>query len=119
MSFEIIVPALAFRTADNRLDLDLTEAYAERAAETWTDRFILSGSTALGDRLTPTERARILDVWCGVMERSRLLACCWCREDVEQAEHRRILSLVIMQNLHDQAQACSFFAGLPEGAFVY
>jgi hypothetical protein len=24
-----------------------------------------------------------------------------------------------MQNLHDHAQACSFFAGLPEGAFVY
>jgi dihydrodipicolinate synthase/N-acetylneuraminate lyase len=119
LSFEILVPALAFRTADNRLDLDLTEAYAERAAGTWADRFILSGSTALGDRLTPTERARILDVWCGVMERSRLLACCWCREDVEQAEHREILPLVVMQNLHNQAQACSFFADLPEGAFVY
>jgi hypothetical protein len=24
-----------------------------------------------------------------------------------------------MHNLHDHAQACSFFAGLPEGAFVY
>jgi dihydrodipicolinate synthase/N-acetylneuraminate lyase len=71
MSFEVVVPALVFRTPDNRLDLDLTRAYAERAAGTWADRFILLGSTALGDRLTPMERARILDVWCGVLERSR------------------------------------------------
>jgi len=119
MSFEMVIPALAFRTADNRLDLELTRTYAERAAETWTDRFILSGSTALGDLLTVTERAVILDVWSDVMEPSRLLACCWHREDMEQAEHRNILPVVVMQDLSDQAAACSFFAGLPAGAFVY
>jgi dihydrodipicolinate synthase/N-acetylneuraminate lyase len=119
MSFEVVVPALAFRTADNRLDLDLTSAYAERAAGTWVDRFILSGSTALGDLLSSAERATILDVWSGVMDRSRLVACCWCREDIEQAERRGILPLVVMQNLLEKAQACSFFAGLPAGAFVY
>jgi dihydrodipicolinate synthase/N-acetylneuraminate lyase len=83
MSFEVVIPALAFRTAENELDLGLTRAYAERAARTWTDRFILSGSTALGDLLASTERALILDVWSEVLERSRLVACCWCREDIE------------------------------------
>jgi len=119
MSFEVVIPALAFRTAENELDLGLTRAYAERAAGTWADRFILSGSTVLGDLLAPTERALILDVWSEVMERSRLVACCWCREDIEQAGQRKILPLVVMRDLHDRAQACSFFAGLPEGAFVY
>src|SRR5438105_269676 len=115
MSFELVVPALAFRTAENQLDLDVTRAYARRAAETWTDRFILSGSTALGDLLTPSERGLILNVWSEVLECSRLVACCWCREDIDQAEQRRILPLVVMRNLHDQAQAYSFFAELPEG----
>jgi len=101
------------------LDLGLTRAYAERAAGTWADRFILSGSTVLGDLLAPTERALILDVWSEVLERSRLVACCWCREDIGQAGQRKILPLVVMQHLHDRAQACSFFAGLPEEAFVY
>lgn len=119
MSFEVVIPALAFRTAVNELDLALTRAYAARAAGTWADRFILSGSTALGDLLTPTERALILDVWSEVTERSRLVACCWGREDIEQAGQRKILPLVVMRDLHDRAQACSFFAGLPEGAFVY
>ena len=119
MSFEVVIPALAFRTADNELDLGLTRAYAERAAGTWADRFILSGSTVLGDLLAPRERALILDVWSEVLERSRLVACCWCREDIEQAGQRKILPLVVMRDLHNRAQACSFFAGLPEGAFVY
>jgi dihydrodipicolinate synthase/N-acetylneuraminate lyase len=119
MSFEVVIPALAFRTAENELDLGLTRAYAERAARTWTDRFILSGSTALGDLLASTERALILDVWSEVLERSRLVACCWCREDIEQAGQRKILPLVVMRDLRDEAQVCSFFAGLPEGAFVY
>ena len=119
MSFEVVIPALAFRTAENELDLGLTRAYAERAAGTWADRFILSGSTVLGDLLAPTERALILDMWSEVMERSRLVACCWCREDIEQAGQRKILPLVVMRDLHDRAQACSFFAELPEGAFVY
>src|SRR5260370_3209588 len=53
------------------------------------------------------------------MERTRRVACCWCREDIGQAGQRDIVPLVVMQHLHDRAQACSFFAGLPEGAFVY
>jgi len=53
MSFEVVIPALAFRTAENELDLASREAYAERAAGTWADRFILSGSTVLGDLLAP------------------------------------------------------------------
>lgn len=88
VSFEVLIPALAFR-ADDRLDLDLTRAYADRATGTWTNRFILSGSTALGDLLTPTERALIPDVWAEVMDRSRLVAC-WCGEDVEAAAERKI-----------------------------
>ena len=113
MSFEVVIPSLAFRSAGNELDLGLTKAYAERAAGTWADRFILSGSTVLGDLLAPTERALILDVWSELLEHSRLVACCWCREDVEQAGQRKILPLVVMRDLRDQAQACSFFAGLP------
>jgi dihydrodipicolinate synthase/N-acetylneuraminate lyase len=119
MSFEVVIPALAFWTADDRLDLELTRTYAERAAETWTDRFILSGSTALGDLLTVEERALVLEVWSGVTDPSRLLACCWCHEDIEHAEHRRILPLVVMRDLPDQGAACSFFGDLAAGAFVY
>lgn len=119
MSFELVIPALAFRTADGRLDLGLTRTYADRAARTWTDRFILSGSTALGDLLTPAEHALILDVWAEVMDRSRLVACCWCAEDIEAATQRQILPLAVMRGLRYEAEMYSFFAGLPEGAFVY
>jgi hypothetical protein len=35
--FDIVVPALTFRTASGSLDLNATRVYAELAAATWVD----------------------------------------------------------------------------------
>ena len=64
--FDVVVPALALRTASGSIDLAATRPYAEGAAATWVDYFILSGSTAQGQHLLPIERAAVLDLWLDV-----------------------------------------------------
>lgn len=61
--FDIVVPALALRDANAAVDHQSTLRYARRAAATWVDYFILSGSTTRGQDLTPRQRADILDLW--------------------------------------------------------
>lgn len=119
MEFEVVLPALHFHTSDGRLDRDATRRYAVRAAGTWVDRFIVSGSTTRGDLLAPPQRAELLDLWLEVTEASRLLACAWCPDDLAYAEHRGIAPLAVMQNSANRRDACGFFAGLPPNAYVY
>jgi dihydrodipicolinate synthase/N-acetylneuraminate lyase len=119
MSFDIIVPALSFRSDAGGLDVSATARYAERAAGTWINRFILSGSTTRGDLLSISERASILDLWLQVAPPSRLIACCWCESDFQEARDRGIQPMAIMKDLHTSADALRFLGELPAGALVY
>lgn len=117
---QIIVPALALRTLDGaRLDRDATARYAERAERTWADAFILSGSTTRGDQLRGDERAELLDLWTHAVGAERLVACCWCADDITEAARRAITPMVVMHSARNQQQALSLLAGLPAGAYVY
>jgi dihydrodipicolinate synthase/N-acetylneuraminate lyase len=117
---QIVVPALALRSPDDgTLDAETTARYAQRAARTWTDAFILSGSTTRGDLLTRDERTELLDLWLRFVSPARLVACCWCQEDVNEAVHRAITPMVVMKSPRDDEQALSFLASLPPGAYVY
>ncbi len=118
MSVDIVVPALSFAT-HGRLDRDAVRRYAERAARTWVDVFLLSGSTTRGDLITVADRAALLDLWLAVVPASRLMACCWVAEDVVEAQHRGVTPMAVMHDVPRQSQALDLFAGLPRHAFVY
>ncbi len=119
MELEVVVPALHFHASDGRLDMDAIRRYAVRAAGTWVDRFIVSGSTTRGDLLASAQRAELLDLWLEAADASRLLACAWCADDLAYAEHRGVASLAVMQGLANRRHACGLFAELPPDAYVY
>jgi len=119
MNFEIIVPALSFRSDAGDLDAGATARYAEHAADTWINRFILSGSTTRGDLLNPSERASILDLWLRVAPPSRLIACCWCESDFQEARDRRIQPMAIMKDLNTGSSALRFLGDLAAESLVY
>lgn len=117
---QIVVPALALRARDSgRLDTEATARYARRAAGTWADAFILSCSTTRGDQLTVEERAELLDLWSGLVPASRLVACCWCEEDVQEATRHAITPMIVMHSPRDHDQALALLASLPRDAYVY
>jgi dihydrodipicolinate synthase/N-acetylneuraminate lyase len=117
---EIVVPALALRTPDGAgLDVDATARYAQRAAATWADAFILSGSTTHGDLLTVAERTGLLGLWLRFVPALRLVACCWHQEDILEATRRGITPMVVMHSLPNDEQALSLLGKLPPGAYVY
>lgn len=120
MQAEIVVPALSLRTPTGNLDEKATAQYARRAASTWVDRFILSGTTTQGESLSEAERTAILDLWRDVAAPTRLLACCWSMNDVENAQSRAIAPIMVMRDLPDHAAAARFLRSLPAGgAYAY
>jgi hypothetical protein len=118
-SFDIVVPALALRHDNGDTDYGATRQYAERAAATWVDYFILSGSTTRGQDLTADQRARILDLWLDVTEPHRLLACCWEPRDFDTAAERGIATMATMRDLSGMSNALEFLRTLPAGAYIY
>ncbi len=117
--FDIVVPALALSNSDAAIDHENTLHYARRAAATWVDYFILSGSTTRGHDLAPGQRADILDLWLTVAEPRRLLACCWEQEDFDHAAQRGIAPMATMRNLGGLKAALTFLRSLPSGAYIY
>lgn len=115
----LAIPALTFRTGVGRVAEGATVAYAQRAARTWLDTVILSGTTTEGARFTVADRARVLDLWCSVMPRERLLACCWGVQDVEHAVARGIRPLIVMRGLATPSDALQFLRRVPPDAYVY
>ena len=117
---QIVVPALALRSPDGAaIDAEATARYAQRAARTWIDAFILSGSTTRGDLLTIDERTDILDLWLRFAAPARLVACCWCQDDLHEATRRAITPMVVMRSARSDEQALSLLASLPPSAYVY
>jgi dihydrodipicolinate synthase/N-acetylneuraminate lyase len=117
--FDVVVPALALSDGNAAIDYEKTSRYAKRAAATWIDYFILSGSTTRGQDLTPSQRADILDLWLTVAEPRRLLACCWAPEDFDNAARRGIAPMATMRNLDSVNAALGFLRSLPSGAYIY
>jgi dihydrodipicolinate synthase/N-acetylneuraminate lyase len=115
----IVVPALTIRTPEGSLDRQGTAHYARRAASTWVDRFILSGTTARGYSMTEQERLCALRVWLDHTDPARVLACCWSRADVDNAIAQRVTPLVVIPHLHNDDAALHFLASLPAGSFIY
>lgn len=119
MNPNIVVPVLTIRTPEGGLDRQGTARYARRAASTWVDRFILSGTTARGYSMTEQERLCVLRVWLDHTDPARVLACCWSRADVDNATAQRVTPLVVIPHLHDDDAALHFLASLPAGSFIY
>jgi len=115
----IVVPALTIRTPEGSLDTQRTAQYSRRAASTWVDRFILSGTTTRGYSMTEQERVRVLRVWLDHTDPARVLACCWSRADVDNAVTQGVTPLVAIPHLHNDHAALRFFASLPIGSFIY
>jgi dihydrodipicolinate synthase/N-acetylneuraminate lyase len=115
----IVVPALTIRTPEGSLDTQGTAQYARRAASTWVDRFILSGTTARGYSMTEQERLRVLRVWLDHTDPARVLACCWSRADVDNAATQGVTPIVVIPHLHNDYAALRFLASLPAGSFIY
>lgn len=115
----IVVPALTIRTADGDLDITGTARYAQRAASTWVDRFILSGTTARGYLMTEQERLAVVRAWLDHVPPARVLACCWSRGDVDNAATQDVTPIAVIPHCHNDEAALRFFASLPAGSFVY
>jgi hypothetical protein len=97
----------------------IVSAYAQRAAATWIDAFLLSGSTTRGDLLSVAERASLIDQWLEYLPRHRVIACCWTEQDIREASERGVAAMVVMRNLATQRDALDLFATLPPGTLVY
>lgn len=115
----IVVPALTIRTPDGDIDKPGTARYAQRAASTWVDRFILSGTTARGYLMTEQDRSSLVRAWLDHVEPARVIACCWSRADVDNAAAQGVTPIVVIPHCHNDDTALSFLASLPPGSFIY
>ena len=114
----VIVPALT-AVHDNTFRHDLLDPYAARAAASWVDAYLLSGSTTRGDLLTIAQRADLIDLWLQHLPPQRLIACCWHPEDITEATARGVAAMMVMRNLSDRRAAVEFLANLPLGTYIY
>jgi hypothetical protein len=119
VDFTVVVPTLNLSTPSGEIDSVANRRYADLGAETWIDHFLLNGSTTRGDALSVHQRASILDIWIDSVGPDRVLACCWDREDIDQALMRRVTPMVVMSDLRDRDEALDFLADLPGGSTVY
>jgi dihydrodipicolinate synthase/N-acetylneuraminate lyase len=114
----IVVPVLT-AVHDNTIRRDLLDPYAARAAASWVDAYLLSGSTTRGDLLTTGQRADLIDLWLRHLPPQRLIACCWHLEDITEATARGVAAMMVMRNLSDRHAALEFLATLPVGTYIY
>ncbi|MEU4243122.1 hypothetical protein [Actinoplanes sp. NPDC026619] len=98
---------------------DALHDYAARAARTWVDAWLLSGSTTRGDLLTTLQRGQVIDMWLSHLPADRLIACCWSLDDVAQAAARGVAPMMVLRDLPDPDAALALLAELPQGALIY
>jgi dihydrodipicolinate synthase/N-acetylneuraminate lyase len=116
---QVIVPALTPLDRSGSVDRYAARRYSRRAAATWIDAFLLSGSTTRGDLLSVSQRAQVLDAWLQDVPPSRLIACCWQPGDIEVAHARQVRAMMVMRDLPDRDAALRFLADLPPQTTVY
>lgn len=115
----VLVPVLTLRNASGSIDFGANRAYAERAAATWLDGFIISGTIGEGDLLTSDERQQLLAVWLDELPASRVLGCVWEPADLAPTVDSGARPLAVMRDLGTLADALAWLAELPRHAFVY
>jgi dihydrodipicolinate synthase/N-acetylneuraminate lyase len=118
-AFDVVVPVLTLRTSAGGIDFAATRTYAQRAAASWVDYFIVSGSTTQGQMLTSAERADVLDLWLDTVQPGRLLACCWEDDDIGFAAARLVPPMITMRSLSGRQAALKLLRELPAGAYIY
>jgi hypothetical protein len=119
LDYKILVPVLTLRDTLGRIDAGANHAYAQKAAETWLDGFIINGTIGGGETNTPDERQQLLQIWLDHLAPARVYGCSW-----EPADQARIVDtparlMALMRGLNDDTQAVRFLSGLPAGAYVY
>jgi dihydrodipicolinate synthase/N-acetylneuraminate lyase len=119
MTPHIVVPALNPPTRSTGIDRPMLRAYAARAAATWVDAFLLSGSTTGGHALTVEQRGAVIDLWLEQVPPSRLIACCWRSADITEARRRGVPAMAVLRELPDRRRATAYLADLPAGTYVY
>jgi len=115
----VIVPVLTLRDSSGRIDAEANAEYAQHAAGTWLDRFILSGSLGGGETATPVERRQIVDIWRAHLPADRLLACAWEPRDFEAISETDVPTMAVMRQLASENEALEALAALPIGSYVY
>lgn len=115
----ILVPVLTLRNASGSIDLGANRAYAQRAAATWLDGFIVSGTIGEGDLLTPGERHNLLSVWLDELTSVRVLGCVWESADLTAVLDSGARPLVLMHRVGTRDEALRWLGELPSQAFVY
>lgn len=115
----VLIPVLNPRCSTGEIDQRSLRAYAARAAATWADAFLLSGSTTRGDLLDAAQRQQVMDVWLEYAQPSRLIACCWEARDIYTAADRGVPAMVVLRDLRSYPSGIDFLATLPPGAYIY
>ena len=115
----IMVPPLTLWNSDGQIDCGATAAYAQRAAESWIDLFMLSGSIGEGKTSLSKARRRTLEVWLDHVPTGRLLSCVWSPEDYDYLRDLGVRPVVVLQDLEDVDALQKLLADIPTGSFIY
>ena len=116
---KVTVPALTLQSPAGGLDPDANRAYARRAARTWLDLFLISGTIGGGESNTPAQRHELLRIWADELPTDRLLAGCWAPEDLDHAQDLGIRPISVLRGHETPSALLNHLAGLPSDAFVY
>ncbi|MBF6358432.1 hypothetical protein IU449_28455 [Nocardia higoensis] len=112
-AWSVIVPALHIPHTTGEIDLERTRRYAESAADSWVDRFLINGSTTGGRELHVADREAVLDIWLDTVGQERLLACSWSWRDIASARERDVLPMAVMTPDFVGADVLRWLSALP------
>jgi dihydrodipicolinate synthase/N-acetylneuraminate lyase len=115
----IMVPPLTLWNCNGEVDSGATAAYAQRAASTWFDLFMLSGSIGEGKTSTSAARRRTLEVWLEYLPKERLCTCIWSSDDYAYVQDLGVRAVVVLQGFNDSEALLELLAHIPAESFVY
>jgi len=115
----IVVPPLTLWNGNGEVDCGATAAYAQLAALTWIDLFMLSGSIGEGKTSSPSARRRTLEIWAEHVPKERLFACVWSSADYPYLKELGVRPVVVLQELKDISALLKLLANIPAGSFIY
>lgn len=114
--FDVVVPVLHAPTRAGGIDRERTRDYAQVAAASWVDYFLVSGSTTGGRDLSTADRSVVLDIWVDIVGPQRLLAGSWTTSDLIVAGERDVLPIAVMTPDAVGADALQWLRELPRAA---
>lgn len=119
MAVSVMVPVLTMRNRDGRMDRGASAAYARRAAETWLDGFLVSGSIGLGSALSAAERRETLEVWLDHVPVWRLLACAWEAGEADEIRQLGVRPVAVLRGAEDDNAVLELLRSLPPESYLY